>query len=101
MRERTKSIFNHGEDNEIVVEGNSEIFGGVDLQVSAITAMLENLDFKFANDHLGNDYADKAFTKILDSMGRALKAETEEYPDGMSNIEFIQYYLKFMLEEDN
>ncbi|MGG4481230.1 hypothetical protein [Paenibacillus illinoisensis] len=101
MRERTKSIFNHGGDNEIVVEGNSEIFGGVDLQVNAITTMLGSLDFKFAHDHVGYEYADKAFTKILDSLGGALKAEIAEYPDGMSNIEFVQYYLNFMLEEDN
>lgn len=101
MKERTKSIFNHGGDNELVVEGDSEIFGGVDLQVSAITTMLDNLDFKFAHDHVGYDYADKAFEQILDSLGGALKAEVAEYPEGMSNIEFVQYYLKFMLEEDN
>ncbi|MFS0855199.1 hypothetical protein [Paenibacillus taichungensis] len=101
MRERTKSIFNQGGDNEIVVEGNSEIFGGVDLQITTITTMLESLDFKFAHDHVGHDYADKSFTKILDSLGAALKGEIPEYPEGMSNIEFVQYYLKFMLEEDN
>ncbi|WP_145153925.1 hypothetical protein [Paenibacillus xylanexedens] len=100
MKERTKMNFNYADDNEIVVEGNSEIFGGVDLQIHAITAMLENLDFKFAYDHAGHDYADNAFLKILDSLGSAIKAEGP-YPEGMSNLEAVQYYLKFTLDQEN
>ncbi|MMZ54846.1 hypothetical protein D1872_166750 [compost metagenome] len=100
MKERLKINFNHGGANEIVVEGNSEIFGGVDLQINAIKVMLENLDFKFARDQAGYDYSDKAFLQIIDSLGSALRAEGE-YPEGISNVEAVLYYLKFALEEDN
>ncbi|KAA8787848.1 hypothetical protein EC604_28915 [Paenibacillus amylolyticus] len=98
--ERTKMNFNCADANEIVVEGNSEIFGGVDLQIQAITAMLENLNFKFAYDHVGPDYADQSFLRILEALGSALKAEGV-YPDGISNMEAVQYYLKFTLDQES
>jgi hypothetical protein len=101
MKERIEINFNHEGDKEITVEGSSDIFGGLGLQINAIKVMLENLDFKFAYDHVGYDYADKAFLQILDSLGSALKSEITEYPEGISNIKFVQYYLKFLLEEDN
>ncbi|UNK20446.1 hypothetical protein MNQ98_10715 [Paenibacillus sp. N3/727] len=46
MKEITDIQIRSGEMT-ITVEGEHEIFGGVDLQIEAIIAMIETLDFNF------------------------------------------------------
>lgn len=83
----------------IRIEGKSEIFGGVDLQIKAAQAVIENMDFKFAHEHKTYEYSQMAYVQIINSLGRLMKWDGD-YPDRMTNIEIVQYFLlNWLIEE--
>jgi hypothetical protein len=82
----------------ITVEGESEIFGGVDLQLKATQAIIENMDFKFAHEHKTYDYSEMAYIQIINSLGRLIKWDGD-YPDECSNIEAVRLFLNMFIEE--
>jgi hypothetical protein len=82
----------------IRIEGKSDIFGGVDLQIKAAQAVIENMDFKFAHEHKTYEYSQMAYVQIINSLGRLMKWDGD-YPDRMTNIEIVQYFLNWLIEE--
>lgn len=82
----------------IKIEGESDIFGGVDLQIKAAQALIENMDFKFAHEHITYEYSQMAYVQIINSLGRLMKWDGD-YPDNMSNIEIVQSFLNWFIEE--
>jgi hypothetical protein len=88
----------HSNGITITVEGESEIFGGVDLQLKAAQAIIENMDFKFAQEHKDYEYPQMAYIQIINSLGRQMKWDGD-YPGRMTNIEIVQYFLNWLIEE--
>jgi hypothetical protein len=84
---------------KIIVKGDSKIFGGVDLSLKAALTLIESLDFKFAQDHVGFDYPQKAHIQVINSLGRSIKAQGF-YPDELSNIEVVQHFLNWFIEQN-
>ncbi|MEK4008352.1 hypothetical protein [Paenibacillus sp. FSL H3-0333] len=88
----------HSNGVAITVEGESEIFGGVDLQLKAAQAIIENMDFKFAHEHKTYEYSQMAYIQIIDSLGRLIQMDGD-YPDDCSNIEAVKLFLDWVIED--
>lgn len=86
------------QDVSVKVEGKSEIFGGVDLQVAAAKQLLSFIDFKFAQEHAGMDYPQKAHIQLINAIGSTIK-DQGYYPDELSNLEVVQGFLNWFLDD--
>jgi hypothetical protein len=96
--ERDKFIEYHSEDLKIVIEGEGDIFGSLDLKVRAIKALIANIDFKFAEEI--DEYAkDKVFLQIIDSLGSLIKSDAMFPQDSKQiNIDVTRKYLEWVIE---
>ncbi|MEC0089916.1 hypothetical protein [Paenibacillus macquariensis] len=96
--EKRNKVEMFSEDININIEGKSDIFGGVDLSVKAAREIIESLDFKFAYETVGMEYSQIAHIQLVSSIGRSIK-NLGFYPDEMPNIEVIQHFLNWFIDE--
>jgi hypothetical protein len=69
---RESSIFIQSDGVKIDVKGITEQYSGLDLQVKAITAIIEMIDYKFAEED-DPEIRQKVALQILDSIGSSIK----------------------------
>jgi hypothetical protein len=93
-----KTISIQSGDIKINIEGNSEQFGGLDLQVKAVKALIEVMDFKFAEEE-DFEIRQKVYLQILDAVGSMIKLDFEGFSDEKRNIEAVRDFLDWVLEE--
>lgn len=83
------------EDLIIKIEGADEQkyahFGGIDLQLKAIKLLIEQLDFKFAEEN-DSGAPQKILNEILETVGETYKYHIGE--DELSNKDAIKYLLE-------
>ncbi|WP_342480258.1 hypothetical protein NST07_23515 [Paenibacillus sp. FSL L8-0340] len=91
-------ILIRSEDVTVTINGEHEIFMGADLQLKAVKAIIESMDFKFAHE---DDYAysQKAHIQIINSLGKSIKSEGI-YPDEMPNILVVQSFLNWFIDDE-
>ncbi|MGG2201402.1 hypothetical protein [Paenibacillus validus] len=85
---------------EISINGESGMFNGIDLQIEAIRALVEMIDYKFAEE-VDPEARQKATLRILDAVGAAIKIDMRMfgYDAEMKNIEAVQEFLSWITTE--
>ncbi|WP_026574497.1 hypothetical protein [Bacillus sp. UNC438CL73TsuS30] len=90
----------YADDMEIIIDGESEVFNGLVLQVKAIKALIETLDFKFAQEE-DMEASQKSYLVLLDAIGAMLKVEMPVFDnDETPNIETVNQFLTWILEKE-
>lgn len=87
-------------DMIIKIEGKSQIFGGLDLQVNAIKALISMMDMKFAEEK--DEYArDKVYLQILDAVGSHIRLDSI-FPakETEKNVHVTKKYLDWIIESE-
>jgi hypothetical protein len=96
--EKRKIIANLG-DTKVTIEGPSEQFGSLDLQVKAIKGLIEMLDFKFVEEEDPGS-RQKVYLALLDTIGAMLKVDMVAFNnDDTRNIETVHQFLTWVLKE--
>ncbi|MGG2197873.1 hypothetical protein [Paenibacillus validus] len=85
---------------EISINGESGMFNGIDLQIGAIRALVEMIDYKFAEE-IDPEVRQKATLRILDAVGAAIKVDMRMFGHDaeMKNIEAVQEFLSWITTE--
>lgn len=96
MSEKKGSFTVNYDDLTISVEGNSEQFGGLDLQVKAIQALIEMMDFKFAEEE-DPEAQQKVFLSLIDTIGAMMKLDFHGFDDEKMNIEFVKDFIEWTI----
>lgn len=95
MSEQDRFIQLHSDELKITIEGEGDVFGSLDLQVKAIKALIEMINFKFAMEI--DEYAqDKVYLQIFDALGILIKSDSLG-DKSLKNVEVAHSYLEFAL----
>ncbi|WP_042375317.1 hypothetical protein [Neobacillus jeddahensis] len=92
-----KMVANLG-DTVVTVEGPTEQFGSLGLQINAIKGLIEMLNFKSVEED-DPEASQKAYLVLLDTIGAMLKTESPAFDnDNTRNIEAVHQFLEWVLK---
>jgi hypothetical protein len=85
------------DDVKVEVKGITKQFGGLDLQVKAIVALIEMIDYKFAEED-DPEIRQKVALQILDSIGSSIKYNMIGFNNRKKkNVEVTQEFLNWII----
>jgi hypothetical protein len=94
---KENAIYIESDDVKIEVTGKSNQLGGLDLQVKAITSLIEMIDYKFAESK-DPEIRQKVALQILDSLGSCIKYDMIGFSNrNKKNIEVTQEFINWII----
>jgi hypothetical protein len=86
-----------GEDITVILQGESNVFGGADLQLRAALYLIGSIDFKFQEE--SDPYIrDKTYITLIDQIGALLKANSDMKA---MNIEVAKQFIESFIEDNS
>lgn len=85
------------EDLKITIEGESEVFGGADLQLKALLALIQ-FDFKF-QEEVDMDIRTKYYLTILNRLGAVMLWDDFTGKPTDNKLEYIKKYIGWAIDQ--
>jgi hypothetical protein len=90
----------HFDGVKVQVDGESNVFNGLDLQVKAIKGLIETMDFNFAQED-DMEIDQKTYLVLLDAIGSMLRANMHAFDtENSKNIEVVHQFLSWVIKND-
>ncbi|EJW14365.1 hypothetical protein M5X17_00135 [Paenibacillus alvei] len=88
-----------GKDLKIIIQGESEVFGGNDLKLRAALDLIGSFDFKFQEED--DPYIrDKTYITLIDRIGAMMKSYwLDPSMEKKMNIEAVKDFIEFVINE--